>query len=319
LIAEQPYLKKIISVVKFALLPITFGFIFYKLFYAYDLDRLWHETTVVWDVNAIILLCLTLVLMLFNWLLETLKWRLLVQKNENITFLEAFQGVLSGVALNMITPNQLGDFIGRIIHLKKLDKIRGTLITVIGHTAQVIMTAAFGLCSLIWFLFYNQTITEQQSNTAYLVLLAMVMLTIIAYLNMAWLARLKITAKIKPYLDVFKLYKRSELVQILMVSFLRYIIFLVQYYCLLMLFNVDVTFAQGMACIIATLCAQSFVPSFILVEVGMRGASALWFFGMYTAVVTPVLLTAYSLWIINLMIPGLVGLVFILKWRQVNK
>ena len=74
-----------------------------------------------------------------------------------------------------------------------------------------------------------------------------------------------------------------------------------------------------MACIIATLCAQSFVPSFILVEVGMRGASALWFFGIFTAVVTPVLLTAYSLWIINLMIPGLVGLVFILKWRQVNK
>lgn len=319
MIAEQPYVKKIISVVKFALLPITFGFIFYKLFYAYDLDRLWHETTVVWNVKSIILLFLTLILMVFNWLLETLKWRLLVQKNENITFFEAMQGVLSGVALNMITPNQLGDFLGRVIHLKKMDKVRGTLITVIGHTAQVIMTAGFGLCALIWFLYYNQTITKQQSNTAYLILLVMVVITFAAYLNMAWLSKLTITTKIKPYLDVFKLYRRSELVQVLMISFLRYIIFLAQYYCLLLLFNVDVTFAQGMACIIATLCAQSFVPSFILVEVGMRGASALWFFGMFTAVVTPVLLTAYSLWIINLMIPGLVGLVFILKWRQVNK
>jgi uncharacterized membrane protein YbhN (UPF0104 family) len=319
LIAEQPYVKKIITVVKFALLPITFGFIFYKLFYAYDIDKLWHESTVVWDTQSMGLLFFTLLLMVFNWLLETLKWRLLVQKNENITFTEALQGVLSGVALNMITPNQLGDFVGRVIHLKKLDKVRGTLITVIGHTAQVIMTAAFGLCALTWFLLYNQTITEQQSNTAYLILLVLVILTIAAYLNMAWLSKLKITAKIKPYLDVFKLYKRSELVQILMVSFLRYIIFLSQYYCLLLLFRVDVTFAQGMACIIATLCAQSFVPSFILVEVGMRGASALWFFGMFTAVVTPVLLTAYSLWIINLMIPGLVGLVFIIKWRQVNK
>jgi len=319
LIAEQPYVKKIITVVKFALLPLTFGFIFYKLFYAYNLDKLWHETTIVWDFQSLALLFFTILLMVFNWLLETLKWRLLVQKNENITFNEALQGVLSGVALNMITPNQLGDFVGRVIHLKKLDKVRGTLITVIGHTAQVIMTAAFGLCALIWFLFYNQTITETQSNTAYSVLLVLVILTIVAYLNMAWLSKLKITAKVKPYLDVFKLYKRSELMQILMVSFLRYIIFLAQYYCLLLLFRVDVTFAQGMACIIATLCAQSFVPSFILVEVGMRGASALWFFGMFTAVVTPVLLTAYSLWIINLMIPGLVGLVFILNWRQVNK
>jgi uncharacterized membrane protein YbhN (UPF0104 family) len=257
--------------------------------------------------------------MVFNWLLETLKWRLLVQKNENITFIEAMQGVLSGVALNMITPNQLGDFVGRVIHLKKLDKIRGTLITVIGHTAQVIMTAGFGFCALIWFMFYNNTLSENQSNTAYTILLVLVVITFVAYLNIAWLSKLTITNKIKPYLNVFKLYKRSELVQVLMISFLRYIIFLAQYYCLLLLFNVDVTFAQGMACIIATLCAQSFVPSFILVEVGMRGASALWFFGMFTAVVTPVLLTAYTLWIINLMIPGLIGLFFILRWRQVNK
>ena len=319
MIAEQPYLKKIISVVKFALLPITFGFIFYKLFYAYDLDRLWHETTVVWNVKSILLIVLTLVLMVFNWLLETLKWRLLVQKNENITFIEAMQGVLSGVALNMITPNQLGDFVGRVIHLKKMDKIRGTLITVIGHTAQVIMTAGFGLSALIWFMFYNKILSENQSNTAYTILLVLVVVTFVAYLNMAWLSKLTITNKIKPYLNVFKLYKRSELVQVLMISFLRYIIFLAQYYCLLVLFNVDVTFAQGMACIIATLCAQSFVPSFILVEVGMRGASALWFFGMFTALATPVLLTAYTLWIINLMIPGLIGLFFILRWRQVNK
>lgn len=122
--------------------------------------------------------------MVFNWLLETLKWRLLVQKNENITFIEAMQGVLSGVALNMITPNQLGDFVGRVIHLKKMDKIRGTLITVIGHTAQVIMTAGFGLCALIWFMFYNNILSENQSNTAYTILLVLVVVTFVAYLNM---------------------------------------------------------------------------------------------------------------------------------------
>lgn len=319
MIAQPSYVKKIITAFKVILLPLTFGFIFYKLFYAYDLDKLWRETTVIWNVKAFFLVFSTLVLMVLNWLLETLKWRLLVQKNEYITFWEALQSVLSGVALNMITPNQLGDFVGRVIHLKKLDKVRGTLITVIGHTAQVIMTACFGLCALTWFMIYRGLLTTQQGNTVYWIGLVVTIGIVVAYINIGQLTRLPIPTKFKPYLNVFKLYKRSELVQILTISFLRYMIFLTQYYCLLKLYNVDVTFAQGMACIIATLCAQSFVPSFILVEVGMRGASALWFFGMFTAVVTPVLLTAYSLWIINLMIPGLMGLVFILKWRQENK
>ena len=59
-----------------------------------------------------------------NWLLEIVKWQLLVRKNEHISFTEAAQGVLSGVALNMITPNQLGDFVGRVMHVKKLDNVR---------------------------------------------------------------------------------------------------------------------------------------------------------------------------------------------------
>ncbi|MBP9187558.1 MAG: flippase-like domain-containing protein [Bacteroidia bacterium] len=314
--AEQPYIKKIILIVKFALLPITFGFIFYKLYYAYHLKTLWNESGFEWNIKSVGLLSVTLALMLLNWLLEVWKWKLLVQKYEPISFFEAIKGVLSGVALNMITPNQLGDFVGRVIHLKKLDKVRGTLVTVIGHTAQVIMTLGFGLIALIWFLQHNNTINSSQTYWAYFTLVICVVITIMLYFNMRLLSNLKLTARIKPYLDVFKLYNKTELLMLLVLSFTRYVVFLLQYYLLLVLFNVDIQFSQAMACVVGTLCVQSFVPSFILVEIGMRGASALWFFSMFTNQITPVLLSAYSLWIINLMLPGLLGLVYILRWRQ---
>lgn len=314
--AEQPYIKKIILLVKFALLPITFGFIAYKLLYSYDIDTLIKGIKFVWGPKSYLLIATTTVLMLLNWTLESIKWKMLVQRSEPITFMEALKGVLSGVAFNMITPNQLGDFLGRVIHLKKLDKIRGTLVTVIGHTAQVIMTAAFGLTVLIWFLLQKEIITNHSADSLYIVLFILTVISLIAYVNIGYLSRLTINFKVKKYLDIFNLYTRVELMEVLLISLVRYVIFVAQYYCLLLLFDVDVTMTQGIACIIGTLCAQSFVPSFILIEIGMRGASALWFFSMFTAEITPVLLTAYSLWIINLMLPGLLGLVYILRWRQ---
>lgn len=298
------------------LLPVTFGFIFYKLFYAYNIQSLIKQINLVWDFNTIALLSLTLILMGANWLLEIVKWQLLVRKNEHISFKEAAQGVLSGVALNMITPNQLGDFVGRVMHLKKLDNVRGTLVTVIGHTAQVIMTAAFGLFAFIWFLLQRNYLNVHQADILYAILFVLVVITVVAYLNLALLNKLPLNAKIKPYLNVFKLYSRSELVQVLSISFLRYIIFLTQYYCLLQVFGVTVSIEQALACIVATICAQSFVPSFILVEVGMRGASAVWFFEMFTPQLAQVLLAAYSLWIINLMTPGLVGLGILMRWKK---
>jgi hypothetical protein len=114
---------------------------------------------------------------------------------------------------------------------------------------------------------------------------------------------------------VFSFYTRNELLQVLILSFLRYLIFIVQYVLLLHFFGIELSITQSVYCIITTLCAQSFIPSFLLVEIGMRGASALFFFTLFTNNVGGVLLSAYSLWIINLMLPALFGLWVILKLR----
>ena len=135
------------------------------------------------------------------------------------------------------------------------------------------------------------------------------------YLNINWVAKIKLGKFIKPYLDVFKYYSKIQLFKLLLFSMLRYVVFVCQYLFYVELFNVDVTSMQAIACMLAAMFAQSFLPGFILVEIGVRGASALWFFAIFTNQVAPVLLSAYAVWLTNLMVPGMLGLWFIMRWK----
>lgn len=313
---ENKYISTLINFFKLLLLFSTFGFIFYKIFYAYHLeDLLMQSQQIDMGLSQTLLFVTAFVLMGFNWMLEASKWQLLINKNEKFTYFEALKAVLSGVTLSIITPNQIGDFAGRIIHLKKYNKLKGAIVTVIGHTAQMFMTAAFGLYAMIWFFEDQGRITTTMATALYITLFVFIVAGVLAYLNLHLLTRLKMKEKFKEYFAVFGIYKRKELLQVMIFAFLRYSVFICQYYLFLNLYGVDIGNDKAFACIIATLCAQSFVPSFILIELGMRGVSALWFFGLYTENVVGVLLSAYTLWIVNLMIPGLLGLAVILRWR----
>ncbi len=313
---ENKYISTLINFFKLLLLFSTFGFIFYKIFYAYHLeDLLMQSQQIDMGLSQTLLFVTAFVLMGFNWMLEASKWQLLINKNEKFTYFESLKAVLSGVTLSIITPNQIGDFAGRIIHLKKYNKLKGAIVTVIGHTAQMFMTAAFGLYAMIWFFEDQGRITATMATALYITLFVFIVAGVVAYLNLHLLTRLKMKEKFKEYFAVFGIYKRKELLQVMIFAFLRYSVFICQYYLFLNLYGVDIGNDKAFACIIATLCAQSFVPSFILIELGMRGVSALWFFGLYTENVVGVLLSAYTLWIVNLMIPGLLGLAVILRWR----
>ena len=97
---------------------------------------------------------------------------------------------------------------------------------------------------------------------------------------------------------------------------MRYLVYLSQYYFLLQFFKVEIDLVPTIACIIGTFCVQSVVPSFLLLEIGLRGASALTFFTIFTNNQEGILLAAYSLWVINILLPALLGMYFIYKVKS---
>jgi hypothetical protein len=92
-----------------------------------------------------------------------------------------------------------------------------------------------------------------------------------------------------------------------------------QYMLLLQFFGVHIGLVNCFIGVVAVFCIQSVVPSFILLDIGLRGAAAIFVFEELSnfdkSIELGVLLAAYSLWIINMMVPSLLGLIFILKHR----
>jgi hypothetical protein len=307
--------QKAIKIAKNVLVLVLTVFIFYKLIYAYHINSLFQRFELKQQIGSIYWLLVASFLLIFNWGIEALKWKLLIQKYEPIDYKTAIKAILSGVTLSIITPNQIGDFAGRVIHLEVLNKIKGSLVAVIGHTAQVIITLFFGLFSLSFF-------SEQLPGYWYLLPLGygLIFLLILVYLNLSLvyskINKLTWFVKFEQYVNVFGAYNRQELGLLLLLSFLRYTVFLTQYYLLLRFFKVDIDFFPALACIIATFCVQSVVPSFLLLEIGLRGATALMFFSLYSLNQEGILLAAYSLWIVNMLFPAILGMYFIYKVRS---
>jgi hypothetical protein len=307
--------QKLIQFTKIALILILTTFVFYKLVFAYHYDNLFAQFELREHLGSPFLLIATLLLVVFNWGIESIKWRILINRFEPISLDTAIKAVLSGVTLSIITPNQLGDFAGRVIHLEVLNKIKGTLVTVIGHTAQVLVTLFFGFFALAYFSshFYHQE---------FWIPFAAVLLPILVflYINLTglynWMNRFSWVRKFEKYIEVFGAYSKVELTKILALSIFRYLVFLFQYYLLLKYFQVHIDFIPAMACIVATFCVQSMVPSFLLLEIGLRGASALAFFTLFSVQPENILLAAYSLWIINMLLPALFGMYFIYRVKS---
>lgn len=303
---------KLIFLLKVLLILVLSGFVFYKLFYAYKINHLFAEFELKQATGSLFFLAITIVLMAANWGVEAIKWRVLINRFEPISFNTAIKAVLSGVTLSVITPNQIGDFAGRVIHLEVLNKIKGSLVTIIGHTAQVLITLVFGTLAI----YYFKALIPLPIWSLHLLVVAVV-LSLILFINLgkvyARFEGLIHNSRFEKYLNVFGAYTSTALLQVFVWSMLRYLIFMGQYYLLLLFFNVDIPVLTALSCIIGTFCVQSIVPSFLLLEIGLRGASALAFFGMYTNNQEGILLAAYSLWIINMLLPALIGWVIIFK------
>jgi hypothetical protein len=312
---KGPYLNKVLNILKLILVLLTFGFVFYKLFYAYHIRTLYHEF--VFDLSPVNLFLpfLAILLAAFNWLIESFKWQLLISKIERVDLKGAIISVLCGVTLGMITPNQIGTFAGRVLHLKEYSKLKGSLVSVIGHTAQMIMTMAFGVFAGLGFLFTRGYTGITSTVLIALLLFIILMIVFYAYLNIDRISFLWKKSAINEYLQVFSGYSTIELGRVLSYSFFRFIIFLIQYLLLIQYYHIGTTIQQSIMCICGSLFIQAFVPSFLLLDIGMRGASALWLFGFYTQQPTAVLLMTYSIWMINLLLPGMAGLYLLTQWK----
>ena len=64
-----------------------------------------------------ILLSLVVLFMILNWGIETVKWKLLIDRIHPLSWLDAVEGILFGVTFSLFTPSRIGEFGGRVFAL----------------------------------------------------------------------------------------------------------------------------------------------------------------------------------------------------------
>ena len=276
-----------------------------------------HDLIVEWNTHKIIFMIFVVLLMFVNWTIEASKWRLLLKGTESFSLIKSLQSVLTGVAVSVITPNRIGEYMGRILYLKNTNKIQGVTVTIIGSFAQLIVTGFLGLVGLVYYIIYIK-------YTAWLNVLlisSIVMCVGLVYIYfhlykiIEWTNGISFLKKIRVYLEIVKRFDQKQLMKILMLSFLRYFVYTIQF---LILLDVMMVFAP-MLDLLFTLWlifwAMAIVPTIAIAEIGVRGETALYFLLPLSANSFGIVSSSLMLWLINLIIPALIGCLFVYKMK----
>ena len=287
-------------------------------------------------------------MMSINWFLEALKWRFLITKIENISIKRSIRAIFSGITVSAFTPNRVGEYGGRVFCLEKANRIQAVIITIIGSMAQLVTTIVFGSIGLLLLLKYKselsqmiptieltypshllkylfQTITTIEFAYPILVFFLVLfnVLLIAVFLNASifsdLLSKIKFLKKYKKYNEVFSFYNSTELAKVLWYSVARYAVFTTQFFILLQLFGVNITYPDAIVLIMTMLFIISVIPYSPVTDLGVRGFVATFLFGLISPNTVGILSATFVLWIINLLLPALIGTLFIFTLKFFRK
>lgn len=245
---------------------------------------------------------------LLNWSLETLKWQNLLGNLQTVTFYTALKSTCAGAAVSNIFPFRIGEYLGRMVYVKPENHIPALFNSVLGSTAQFLISVGIGIpASLVILSREYRDISFYAGITAGITVLVFICIFIIFRKNpqsrYKWLNRLS--------MDIRRFTIR-QIAWILLLSFLRYMVYASFYAGILVFFDVTADPLYAFSGVSTVYLMQSFAPSMIITDAGLRTALPLLVFSGSTGVESSVLAAALLNYAFNVLLPSLIGLFFII-------
>lgn len=239
----------------------------------------------------------------------------MVNKFTHVSIIDAYKGVLTGVALGFATPHGLGDYFGRILQLKYKDRDELVGSVFLSRISQFIITLLFGGLSLIYFLARYPAWTTFDFSIYMLVAAFIGLIGLLWYLRKSIFSVLFSFRIVRKYFGRTREYKGKDFGMVLLLSLLRYLVFSLQFYLLLLLFDIAGSWYNLMLGINLVFIAKSVIPT--LFDLGVREYAAFFFFRGLGINDTLVIQASIVLWFVNVLLPSVVGMfmVFNLKLK----
>ena len=255
-----------------------------------------------------------ILLMPINWGIESYKWKSITKQVEQISYGTALKSVFSGICVGNIAPGRALEFLAKIIFFKPENRPTITILHFINGMFQMVITVSVGITSIVYKLSQN----NQSSTFIYCSLIIGIIM--ISFFCWAIFHVHFIQQKLK-FLKWFKTdlgatqvaFSKPLILKLLILSILRYVVFTAQFY---FIYNVlapsNELFSVFMS-IAAYFMLTSLIPMISVIEPAIRAAIALFVFNSNSDNSVTIVLSSTFIWIINVVIPSVIGYIIILK------
>jgi len=243
---------------------------------------------------------LLVLLFCLNYATEALKWKILIAHWNPMSMIKSLKTVLVGQAFAFFTPVRSGDYVGRILFLETGQKWKGVAQLAWSNYAQLIITLTMGAVGM----FFNLPFFP------WLKWLGPVIVFIAYYVYFhpgqfkGWLQ--KMTA-LQIGMDLK--------IKLLLLSLLKYIIFMIQYTWAVKIFSIPVPlFELWIALSVMFLCL-SIIPAISLTDLVIRGQLIVVLLAAWYDNSLMLICVSTLIWAVNFLLPAIIGAFLLLNFR----
>ncbi|MFL5741437.1 MAG: lysylphosphatidylglycerol synthase domain-containing protein [Flavisolibacter sp.] len=322
--------KNIKIFINYFLGPILFAWLAYSIYRQIrnqpQLEASWRQILTAFDSYKIIYLLVAILLMPLNWSIEAVKWKLSVQGVQPVSFFKSLRAVLAGVSFSVTMPNRVGEYLGRMLYLPEGSRLKAISVTLVSSFAQLLVTLMAGTVAL---LALKNTLLQHfpdlriWSRFILSGLLMIDLLALLIYFNVAgeaaWIKKWIGRERYGYLLEAVKLFDLSLLIQLVLLSLLRYAVFITQYILLFYFFEVNIDIPTILAVMAIVFLAMALIPSIALVEVWLRGEILIVLMGIFSSNTLGIGFVSVTIWFFNLILPAIMGSLLLLNLRIFRK
>ncbi|NRD19189.1 flippase-like domain-containing protein [Winogradskyella eckloniae] len=249
----------------------------------------------------------------FNWFFEILKWQHLVKTINSISFNSAFVQSFAALTTSLITPNRIGDYGAKAMYYSKPLRTKIILLNLIGNLSQMSITMITG--SICFLLFTNRYHIDLNYFK-----IAKITLFFIIVILFTFLGTKQKHFKIKGFsMATIVAFTKSISITTkrltLLLSLLRYAIFSFQFFVLLRIFSVDISYMNAMIVISSFYLLSSIIPTIAIFDVIVKGGIAVYLFGYLGIDELTILSITTLMWLLNFVLPSVIGSYFVLNFK----
>lgn len=283
-----------------------------------DLSAHWAHIAQVLQNKNIPYWLLAILLMSLNWGLEAWKWHRLAAYVSPISYGMALKSVIAGISFTMLSPNRMGEFLGRVIYLPDNSRLKAATLTILGSLSQLIITFLAGFLGMLALRIWSMDLLQTSNNWSWLLVqilqygtLALVGISVGLYFNLGWMIRqvekFPAFSKYASLIHPIGAIGHHELLTLLGISMVRYLLFLAQYMLIFFLFGTGIGIGEMAATTAIMFLILAIIPTIAMAELGVRGKVSLLVFGLFSANSLEILIATATIWFINIIFPAIAG------------